>query len=190
MIKIWNPIEAYRKASQRSQEAQTRHEANTKICIGDYTDSKGATYTALIIDGIPVQRVTAEQPRLRFRKEAHMDNKEFFDKVAQMRTQQKAFFNRPSSEERKTALVNSKRLEKEIDNEIARVQEIMARKETYLVQYQDVDGSITSHIFEGFDMGTQYCPGMMVANITKRLVTYNGKDWEAMTLFKGKGGNP
>lgn len=70
-----------------------------------------------------------------------MDNKEFFDKVAQMRTQQKAFFNsRPSSEERKTALVNSKRLEKEIDNEIARVQEIMARKETYLVQYQDVDG--------------------------------------------------
>lgn len=69
-----------------------------------------------------------------------MDNKEFFDKVAQMRTQQKAFFNsRPSSEERKTALVNSKRLEKEIDNEIARVQEIMARKETYLVQYQDVD---------------------------------------------------
>lgn len=52
MMKIWNPIEAYRKASQRSQEAQTRHEANTKICIGDYTDSKGATYTALIIDGI------------------------------------------------------------------------------------------------------------------------------------------
>lgn len=40
MMKIWNPIEAYRKASQRSQEAQTRHEANTKICIGDYTDSK------------------------------------------------------------------------------------------------------------------------------------------------------
>jgi hypothetical protein len=60
MMKIWNPIEAYRKASQRSQEAQTRHEANTKICIGDYTDSKGATYTALIIDGIPVQRVTAD----------------------------------------------------------------------------------------------------------------------------------
>lgn len=120
-----------------------------------------------------------------------MDNKEFFDKVAQMRTQQKAFFNsRPISEERKNALVNSKRLEKEIDNEIARVQEIMARKETYLVQYQDVDGSITSHIFEGFDMGTQYRPGMMVANITKRLVTYNGKDWEAMTLIKGKGGNP
>lgn len=60
MMKIWNPIEAYRKASQRSQEAQTRHEANTKICIGDYTDSKGATYTVLIIDGIPVQRVTAD----------------------------------------------------------------------------------------------------------------------------------
>lgn len=60
MMKIWNPIEAYRKASQRSQEAQTRHEANTIICIGDYTDSKGATYIALIIDGIPVQRVTAD----------------------------------------------------------------------------------------------------------------------------------
>lgn len=119
-----------------------------------------------------------------------MDNKEFFEKVAQMRIQQKAFFNsRPSSEERKTALVNSKRLEAEIDKEIARVQAIMVRKETYLVQYQDVDGSITSHIFEGFNMTTQYRPGMMVANITKRLVTYNGRDWEAMTLVKGEGGN-
>lgn len=108
-----------------------------------------------------------------------------------MRKHQKTFQEaKPSSQESRDALIASKRLETEIDQEIARVQEIMARKETYLVQYQDVDGSITSHIFEGFDMGTQYCPGMMVANITKRLVTYNGKDWEAMTLFKGKGGNP
>lgn len=119
-----------------------------------------------------------------------MNNKEFFEKVVQMRTQQKAFFNaRPSSEERKTALVNSKMLEGEIDKEIARVQEIMAKKETYLVQYMDVDGTPTSHLYEGFDMATQYMPGMMVANITKRLVTYNGKDWETMTLFK-EGGNP
>lgn len=120
-----------------------------------------------------------------------MDKKEFFEKVAEMRKHQKTFFTaKPNSEERKDALIKSKRLETEIDNEIARVQEIMARKETYLVQYQDVDGSITSHIFEGFNMKTQYCPGMMVANITKRLVTYNGKDWEAMSLFKGEGGNP
>lgn len=115
-----------------------------------------------------------------------MDNKEFFDKVAQMRTQQKAFFNsRPSSEERKTALVNSKRLENEIDQEIARVQAIFAKKDIFLIQYKDVDGSIASNLVEGFDMETQYRQGYIVANITKRTVTYNGKDWEAMTLKPG-----
>lgn len=60
MMKFWNPIEAYRKASQKNAEAQTRHEAHVKICIKDYTDSKGETYTAFLVDGIPVQRVTAE----------------------------------------------------------------------------------------------------------------------------------
>lgn len=34
-------------------------------------------------------------------------------------------------------------------------------------------------------METQYRQGYIVANITKRTVTYNGKDWEAMTLKPG-----
>ena len=127
-----------------------------------------------------------------------MDKKEFFEKVAQMRQQQKAFFNaQPSSKERKDALIASKRLETEIDQEIERVQAVLAKKDIYLVQYQDVDGTIASHLVEGFDMETQYINGYMVANITKRIITYNGKDWEAMTLQPGssmpttmKGGNP
>lgn len=60
MMKFWNPIEAYSKASQRAKNEQTRHEAKSKICIGDYTDSNGNTYTALLIDGIPVHRITAD----------------------------------------------------------------------------------------------------------------------------------
>ena len=50
-----------------------------------------------------------------------MDKKEFFEKVAEMRKHQKTFFTaKPNSEERKDALIKSKRLETEIDNEIAR----------------------------------------------------------------------
>ncbi len=60
MMKLWNPIEAYRKASLRSRDERAHYEANAKICIRDYTDSKGATYTALLIDGIPVHRITAD----------------------------------------------------------------------------------------------------------------------------------
>lgn len=127
-----------------------------------------------------------------------MDKKEFFEKVAQMRQQQKAFFNaKPSSQERKDALIASKRLETEIDQEIERVNAVLAKKDIYLVQYQDVDGTIASYLVEGFDMETQYRNGYMVANITKRLVTYDGKEWEAMPLQPGssmpttlKGGNP
>lgn len=126
-----------------------------------------------------------------------MDNKEFFDKVAQMRTQQKAFFNsRPSSQERKDALIASKALEREIDQEIERVNAVLAKKDIYLIQYQDIDGTTASHLVEGFDMDTQYRRGYTVANITKRIITYNGKDWEAMELQPGssmpttmKGGN-
>ena len=115
-----------------------------------------------------------------------MDKKEFFEKVAQMRQQQKAFFNaKPSSQERKDALIASKSLEREIDQEIERVQAILAKKDIFLVQYKDVDGSIASSLVEGFDMETQYRQGYIVANITKRTVTYNGKDWEAMTLKPG-----
>lgn len=115
-----------------------------------------------------------------------MDKKEFFEKVAQMRQQQKAFFNaKPSSQERKDALIASKALEREIDQEIERVKAVLAKKDIFLVQYKDVDGSIASSLVEGFDMETQYRQGYIVANITKRTVTYNGKDWEAMTLKPG-----
>lgn len=115
-----------------------------------------------------------------------MDKKEFFEKVAQMRQQQKAFFNaKPSSQERKDALIASKALEREIDQEIERVKAVLAKKDIFLVQYKDVDGSIASSLVEGFDMETQYRQGYIVANITKRTVTYNGKDWEAMMIKPG-----
>lgn len=115
-----------------------------------------------------------------------MDKKEFFEKVAEMRKHQKTFFTaKPNSQERKDALIASKRLETEIDNEIARVQAVLAKKEIFLIQYQDVDGTTASHLVEGFDMETQYRQVYIVANITKRTVTYNGKDWEAMTLKPG-----
>ena len=49
-------------------------------------------------------------------------------------------------------------------------------------------------------MATQYRKGYTVANITKRIITYNGRDWEAMSLQPGstmpttiggkEGGNP
>lgn len=104
-----------------------------------------------------------------------------------MRKQQKTYQEaRPSSQESRDALIASKRLETEIDHqEIARVQAILAKKDIFLVQYKDVDGSIASSLVEGFDMETQYRQGYIVANITKRTVTYNGKDLEAMTLKPG-----
>lgn len=115
-----------------------------------------------------------------------MNNQQFFEKVAQMRQQQKAFFNaKPSSQDRKEALIASKSLEREIDQEIERVQAILAKKDIFLVQYKNVDGSIASSLVEGFDMDTQYRQGYIVANITKKTVTYNGKDWEAMTIKPG-----
>lgn len=115
-----------------------------------------------------------------------MDKKEFFEKVAQMRQHQKAFFNaKPSSQERKDALIASKALEREIDQEIERVNAVLAKKDIYLIQYQDLDGTTASHLVEGFDMESQYRKGYTVANITKQIITYNGKDWEAMTLQPG-----
>ena len=115
-----------------------------------------------------------------------MNNQQFFEKVAQMRQQHKAVFNaKPSSQERKDALIASKSLEREIDQEIERVQAILAKKDIFLVQYKNVDGSIAISLVEGFDMETQYRQGYIVANITKKTVTYNGKDWEAMTIKPG-----
>lgn len=57
-----------------------------------------------------------------------------------MRKQQKTYQEaRPSSQESRDALIASKRLETEIDQEIARVQAILAKKDIFLVQYKDVD---------------------------------------------------
>lgn len=52
-----------------------------------------------------------------------MNAREFFSKVAQMRSMQKEYFRTRS----KTALQESKRLEREIDMEIARVEEIVGK---------------------------------------------------------------
>lgn len=54
-----------------------------------------------------------------------MNAREFFNKVAQMRSMQKEYFRTRS----KTALQESKRLEREIDMEIARVEWIVGKTE-------------------------------------------------------------
>lgn len=54
-----------------------------------------------------------------------MNAREFFDKVAQMRSMQKEYFRTRS----KTALQESKRLEREIDMEIERVEGIVGKSE-------------------------------------------------------------
>ena len=54
-----------------------------------------------------------------------MNAREFFDKVAQMRSMQKEYFRTRS----KTALQESKRLEREIDMEIERVEGIVGKPE-------------------------------------------------------------
>ena len=54
-----------------------------------------------------------------------MKPKEFFDNVAEMRSMQKEYFRTRS----KTALQESKRLEREIDMEIARVEGIVGKPE-------------------------------------------------------------
>lgn len=41
MMKIWNPVEAYRKASQHNKNEQIRHEAKSKICIGELHRQQG-----------------------------------------------------------------------------------------------------------------------------------------------------
>jgi tripartite-type tricarboxylate transporter receptor subunit TctC len=54
-----------------------------------------------------------------------MSPKEFFDKVVEMREAQKKFFRMHAS----TELQRSKQLEKQIDEEIQRVQELMKPKQ-------------------------------------------------------------
>lgn len=53
-----------------------------------------------------------------------MTPKEFFDKVCRMRKAQKEYFRTRSGR----ALADSKRLEKEIDDEIERVEKVMEAK--------------------------------------------------------------
>lgn len=53
-----------------------------------------------------------------------MSPKEFFDKVCRMRKAQKEYFRTRSGR----ALSDSKRLEKEIDDEIERVEKVMEEK--------------------------------------------------------------
>lgn len=53
-----------------------------------------------------------------------MSPKEFFDKVSRMRKAQKEYFRTRSGR----ALADSKRLEKEIDDEIERVNKVMEAK--------------------------------------------------------------
>ena len=51
-----------------------------------------------------------------------MDKREFFEKVSEMRDAQKEYFSTRSS----ASLNKSKKLEKEIDNEILRVRKILS----------------------------------------------------------------
>lgn len=53
-----------------------------------------------------------------------MTPREFFDKVSRMRMAQKEYFRTRSGR----ALADSKRLEKEIDDEIERVEKVMEEK--------------------------------------------------------------
>lgn len=57
MVAIKNPISAwFNESRQKTLEA----EAEAKIRITDYTNSKGATFTALVVDGIFVERVKSD----------------------------------------------------------------------------------------------------------------------------------
>lgn len=60
-----------------------------------------------------------------------MDAKTFFDKVSQLRKAQKEYFRTRSGR----ALTDSKRLEKEIDAEIERVNKVMADKQNPKIQF-------------------------------------------------------
>lgn len=62
-----------------------------------------------------------------------MNAREFFNKVAQMRSMQKEYFRTRS----KTALQESKQLEKEVDNEIARVEGIVGKSECTMASLFD-----------------------------------------------------
>nr|DAH41681.1 MAG TPA: hypothetical protein [Bacteriophage sp.] len=57
MVTIKNPISAWlNEGKQKALEA----EAKAKIRITDYTNSKGVTFTALVVDGIFVEQVKSD----------------------------------------------------------------------------------------------------------------------------------
>ena len=60
-----------------------------------------------------------------------MTPKEFFDKVSRMRKAQKEYFRTRSGR----ALSDSKRLEKEIDDEIERVNKVMEEKQNPKMEF-------------------------------------------------------
>ena len=62
-----------------------------------------------------------------------MNPKEFYDKVVQMRRMQKEYFKTSPKE----ALQKSKQLEKEVDNEIARVEGIVGKSECTMASLFD-----------------------------------------------------
>lgn len=57
MVTIKNPISAWlNEGKQKALE----DEAKAKIRITDYTNSKGVTFTALVVDGIFVEQVKSD----------------------------------------------------------------------------------------------------------------------------------
>lgn len=74
-----------------------------------------------------------------------MKPKEFFDKVAQMRRMQKEYFKTRSS----MALSKSKQLEKEIDDEIKRVEGILGASQPQIRQGNILDCLDTENPVQG-----------------------------------------
>lgn len=67
-----------------------------------------------------------------------MDKKQFFEKVVQMRKAQKKYFSTPASQyfAKQQALEESKKLEREIDKEIERVQKVLAEQMSPKLQFE------------------------------------------------------
>lgn len=74
-----------------------------------------------------------------------MKPKEFFDKVAQMRRMQKEYFKTRSS----MALSRSKQLEKEIDDEIKRVEGILGASQPQIRQGNIFDSPDSDNPVQG-----------------------------------------
>ena len=60
MMKIWNPIEAYRRQASVARRHRHATRLTPKFASGTTPTARERHTPALIIDGIPVQRVTAD----------------------------------------------------------------------------------------------------------------------------------